>query len=118
MFPLLHKLLYDGQDTKEKLPLNHWLFNQEGLQEYLLICCQDPRGGLVDKPGKSRDFYHTCYTLSGLSVAQNMPNGQEAVLGDESNLLVPTHPLFNIGKDAVEAAKNYFILLPIPKPPV
>lgn len=43
---------------------------------------------LVDKPGKSRDFYHTCYTLSGLSVAQNMPDGQEAVLGDESNLLV------------------------------
>ena len=21
------------------------------------------RGGLLDKPGKSRDFYHTCYTL-------------------------------------------------------
>ena len=58
------------------------------MQEYLLLCCQDPRGGLVDKPGKSRDFYHTCYTLSGLAVAQNMPDGQHAVLGDSSNLLV------------------------------
>ena len=24
----------------------------------------------VDKPGKSRDYYHSCYALSGLSVAQ------------------------------------------------
>ena len=31
---------------------------------------QDHRGGLLDKPGKSRDFYHTCYTLSGLALAQ------------------------------------------------
>ena len=27
------------------------------LSEHLL------RGGLVDKPGKSRDLYHTCYAL-------------------------------------------------------
>ena len=54
---------------------------------------------LVDKPGKSRDFYHTCYTLSGLSVAQNMPDGQEAVLGDESNLLVCNEPIF-LGLDS------------------
>ena len=55
----------------DSLPKERWLFDQEALQEYLLVCCQDPRGGLVDKPGKARDFYHTCYTLSGLSVAQN-----------------------------------------------
>ena len=40
LFPLLHKVLYEGGDTKEKLPLNHWLFDQGSLQEYLLICCQ------------------------------------------------------------------------------
>jgi protein farnesyltransferase subunit beta len=30
----------------------HWLFNQVALQEYVLICCQHPAGGLIDKPGK------------------------------------------------------------------
>ena len=40
-------------------------------QEYVLVCCQHSGGGLVDKPGKNRDYYHTCYCLSGLSVAQN-----------------------------------------------
>jgi len=28
-------------------------------------------GGLRDKPNKTRDFYHTCYSLSGMSIAQN-----------------------------------------------
>ena len=31
---------------------DHWLFNQEALQEYILTCCQNPHGGLLDKPGK------------------------------------------------------------------
>jgi prenyltransferase beta subunit len=43
---------------------------------------QDPRGGLVDKPGKSRDFYHTCYGLSGLSVAQHSPHGNTLLLAE------------------------------------
>jgi len=25
----------------------------EALQEYVLICCQHPSGGLIDKPGRS-----------------------------------------------------------------
>lgn len=29
-----------------------WLFNQEALQEYILMCCQLASGGLIDKPGK------------------------------------------------------------------
>lgn len=46
-------------------------YNQLALQRYLLHCAQQIEGGLRDKPGKSRDFYHTCYALSGLSVAQH-----------------------------------------------
>jgi prenyltransferase beta subunit len=49
----------------------HWLYNQAALQEYLLICGQRECGGMCDKPGKEPDFYHTCYCLSGLSVAQH-----------------------------------------------
>lgn len=62
-------------------------FNQQALQRYILHCAQETHGlflyifhhgnevisvgGGRDKPGKSRDFYHTCYSLSGLSLAQH-----------------------------------------------
>ncbi len=65
-----------------------------------MLCCQDPRGGLVDKPGKGRDFYHTCYTLSGLSVSQNFKwGGREnaRVMGPlEANHLVKQTKCFLI----------------------
>merc|ERR1712059_183171 len=47
LFPLLHQMLGDTDR-------NHWLFDQGALQEYILICCQDLRGGLVDKPAAFR----------------------------------------------------------------
>ncbi|CAN0441763.1 unnamed protein product, partial [Ectocarpus sp. 13 AM-2016] len=37
---------------------------------------------------RPRDFYHTCYTLSGLSVAQHCLSESPAVMGNSSNLLV------------------------------
>lgn len=90
------------------------------LQRYILICCQHEIGGLKDKPEKSvhnldrsitprfykffnsrnPDFYHTCYCLSGLSVAQHEYSWDgeigeflakprlEHVLGVPENLLV------------------------------
>ena len=51
-----------------------FLFNQEALQGYLIICCQGVQGGLRDKPTKNPDIYHTCYSLSGMSVAQSKSN--------------------------------------------
>lgn len=66
------------------LSSERWLFSQEALQEYVLICCQTPTGGMGDRPGKSKDFYHTCYGLSGLSLAQNF-NGCD---GDKRRLVV------------------------------
>lgn len=91
--------------------MEKWLFHQEALQEYLLICCQHPLGGLLDKPGKPRDFYHTCYGLSGLSVAQHVGGshlGSTSVVGSPLNELAPTHPVYNIGLTAVVAALSYF----------
>jgi len=114
IFPLLHQVL-----EAETIAKQSWLFDHSALQEYLLLCCQDPRGGLIDKPGKSRDFYHTCYTLSGLAVSQNLPSSydgpedsNEAVLGDPANRLMTTHPLFNISHEAVEEARQYFSTRP------
>jgi len=119
LFPLLHKMVSETSD-KESLP-KQWLFDTTALQEYLLICCQDLRGGLIDKPGKSRDFYHTCYTLSGLAVAQHFSNSNNltnmclSVLGDPKNLLVPTHPVYNICVPAAVEASQYFDQLPVPR---
>ncbi len=50
-----------------------WLFDQLALQRYVVLCSQKsfPSAGLRDKPSKSPDLYHTCYCLSGLSIAQH-----------------------------------------------
>lgn len=44
-------------------------------------------GGLLDKPGRPRDFFHTCYALSGLSVAQHFLD-EKYILGPERNEVV------------------------------
>ncbi|CAH1117346.1 unnamed protein product [Phaedon cochleariae] len=106
-FPLLYTLLSrDG-----KFPPNH-IFEERALQEYLLVCCQSPAGGLLDKPGKNRDIYHTCYTLSGLSVAQHYRG--ISILGSKRNAVMPTHSLYNITPDLARKALLYFSSLGLP----
>lgn len=85
------------------------LFHREALQEYILICCQRPNGGLIDKPGKPADPYHTCYNISGLAIAQHCDNRSDPlVIGPSSNEVLPTHPVHNIVPKAVLGAYSYF----------
>ena len=42
-------------------------YRPSALVNYLLKACQQSTGGFADKPGKSRDAYHTCYSLGGLA---------------------------------------------------
>ncbi|XP_044501308.1 protein farnesyltransferase subunit beta-like [Mangifera indica] len=95
----------------ERVPLFHSI----ALQRYILLCSQDPGGGLKDKPKKSRDYYHTCYCLSGLAVCQYSWLKDEdasplprAVLGPHSNLLEPIHPIFNVVLDRYCVAHEFF----------
>ena len=114
-FPLIHMIL--AKENDGGLSADNWMFHQGALQEYILICCQHPGGGLVDKPGKPRDFYHTCYCLSGLSVAQHLTEGRlqhTEVVGSPTNQLLLTHPVFNIGLEAVRSAHQYFEHFPVP----
>ncbi|ELU07098.1 hypothetical protein CAPTEDRAFT_168477 [Capitella teleta] len=114
-FPLMHMILSKEKD--DTLSADSWMFHQGALQEYLLICCQHQGGGLIDKPGKPRDFYHTCYCLSGLSVAQHLTEGRlehTQVTGCASNEVKRTHPVFNIGLDSVLSAHAFFEALPVP----
>ena len=115
IFPLLHNVL--DVESKESLSAERWMFDQVALQDYLLINCQYQSGGLIDKPGKPRDFYHTCYCLSGMSVAQHFVNKDHTkltVVGDKANLLKPVHPLYNICVDSAIHALRYFKALPAP----
>jgi len=87
---------------------SEFLFDQNGLQEYILLCCQKENGGLCDKPGKSRDFYHTSYSLSGLSISQHCPSGKKSVLGKSENLLNEISPIHNLCKQKVKKVLDYF----------
>lgn len=95
-------------------------------------------GGLRDKPGKRRDYYHTCYCLSGLSIAQHMGrppgaavydmtgsgngpagSGSEGAVGEEGerecvvlgpsvNALEQVEPLCNVLVGRYTEAREYF----------
>ncbi|XP_023293265.2 protein farnesyltransferase subunit beta [Lucilia cuprina] len=90
-------------------PISKSLFDVGALQEYILLCCQKPNGGLIDKPGKPQDLYHTCYTLSGVAIAQHSESAlNPAILGDPINELMPTHPLFNVSPLAVAQSTHFY----------
>lgn len=106
----------DSDREEELLEEGTWLFDQYALQDYILICCQERGGGLKDKPGKGRDFYHTCYALSGLSIAQNNSPGFQPSIALNDNHLRPLNPIYGITIDKVEKAIAYFKTKPSPPP--
>ncbi|KAK9704203.1 CAAX farnesyltransferase (FTase) subunit beta [Basidiobolus ranarum] len=135
LFPLLESILVrmeTAPNCKQYLEENS-LYDKEALQEYILLCCQKPSGGLRDKPGMNPDYYHTCYCLSGLSHTQNrVTRGEDtskidmskspglcsllwqpleshpSVIGDKSNLVRPTHPIHNISVESVHNIMLHF----------
>ncbi len=57
-------------------------------------------------PQRRRDYYHTCYCLSGLAC---LP------LGTIDYTLKDTHKAHNIASERAARAKEYFSQLPIPE---
>ncbi|BES93067.1 Farnesyltransferase beta subunit [Nesidiocoris tenuis] len=99
-----------GLSGRESLELDtgkkDWIFNKELLQEYVLMCCQDEYGGFMDKPHVRRDPYHTCYALSGLSLAQSC---REHIVGDvHKNAVKQIHPAFNLPLKKLTEAMDFF----------
>ncbi|ETE72721.1 Protein farnesyltransferase subunit beta [Ophiophagus hannah] len=91
------------------LPLLHRALHAKGKFELQNVTRAFPTG--------SRDFYHTCYCLSGLSIAQHFGSGDllhEVVLGVPENRLQPTHPVYNISPGKVMQAVMHFLKKPIP----
>ncbi|KAK5119746.1 hypothetical protein LTR85_007322 [Meristemomyces frigidus] len=115
------------------------LWSREGLIRYLLCCCQQPgkKGGMRDKPSTRPDGYHTCYSLAGLSAAQNhynyditgeavdkesgrltaafnwkaeRPTAEEmkVLRFDEEDLVGFVHPVFVLPMGVIEATRRQF----------
>jgi protein farnesyltransferase subunit beta len=82
------------------------------LERYILLCAQDVQGGLRDKPSKRRDFYHSCYCLSGLAIAQHGLQEQQEqppAFGHASQSLVAaTHPCYNLRLERVRQLLQHF----------
>ncbi|KXS16907.1 protein farnesyltransferase subunit beta [Gonapodya prolifera JEL478] len=115
-FPLLEKALRGTGRTVSP----DGLMGRVPLQQYVLACCQHTTGGLKDKPEKSPDFYHTCYVLSGMSIAQHeyvwddvdkefkVTRSANHSLGTDENILHPTDPVHNIRMDKLRLAMQYY----------
>jgi len=118
-FTLEYQLCF-GEKRQVPVPL----FDSYALQEFVLYMCQDETGGLRDKPDKLPDPYHTCYTLSGLSIAQTFSRRQNdlrrkfqstalkedpsPLIGGEQSVLVEIHPLYNVCLTLFELARDFF----------
>jgi protein farnesyltransferase subunit beta len=59
-------------------------------------------GGLIDKPGKEVDIYHTCSALSGLALSQ------EIECERKEDKLEEIDPIYHIKKSKLEEARKYF----------
>lgn len=107
LFPLLHSVISKSSEPAASfLPQDSYLFLHTALQRYLVVAAQEVRGGFKDKPGKGRDFYHTCYSLSGLSIAMHTP--ATANLIDSEYKLKPVDPRFGVSVGKTERMLAYF----------
>ncbi|KAF2874469.1 terpenoid cyclases/protein prenyltransferase alpha-alpha toroid [Massariosphaeria phaeospora] len=108
------------------------LWNRPALGRYILAAAQFEDGGLVDKPGKRPDGYHSCYNIAGLSHVQHNYVYDEAesgagsvlldapwrwktqgryqgdVLWGEDDVVGQVHPIFVTPWGAAEECRKYF----------
>ena len=112
VFPLLHDAIADAGNGDAAAAASgdggSFLYSQAGLQDYILYCCQVDGGGLRDKPGKGRDYYHTCYCLSGLSSSQHSADGSAPYTEAEEDVLQQIHPHHNVSMRKYLVANAYF----------
>jgi protein farnesyltransferase subunit beta len=87
------------------------LYDQLALQAYILFACQNEGGGLMDKPGKRPDLFHTNYATAGLSLSQeNILTGDYKILlsANDSLDIESINPIFCVTNEKVKKAQSYF----------
>lgn len=87
---------------KKVMKIEEQLFDHQALQGYIMVACQSPMG-LFDKPGSYPDFYHTAYSLAGLSLSQSPNLFKEAVLE-----LPEIDPFVNVLQKNSDEARAFF----------
>ena len=90
------------------VPMSSWFFDKELLRQYVIVCCQNADGGICDKPGKGSDYYHTCYALAGMSIAQHDFLSDDDLCDDEFDNLEKLHPAFDLTLDTFLFARSFF----------
>jgi len=114
VFPLLHEAFRQQGCEGVFLPDSHLWFTPSPLQVYVLLACQHPSGGLRDKPGKSSDYYHTCYSLSGIAAVQHGvgTDATRCIMGDAENELGQIDVFYNVLLEKSQRKCAYFDALP------
>lgn len=86
------------------------LYDQKALQAYILLACQANHGGLIDKPGKKADLFHTNYASCGLSSSQYSTLKDFSILFTEDVAieLERINPLFGVLNQKVDKAIEYY----------
>lgn len=102
----------------EVLTKSQLLFSRLSLATYIHNCCQNlDHGGLRDKPGKPVDFYHTNYTLCGLSMAEYTYTSESMTgfdlaaveVTEGSASTVPVNPIFGLPLGYAEQCHAHFV---------
>ena len=104
----IFNLLYMGD---EKFSYNNeLLYDQLSLQAYIIFACQNENGGLVDKPGKYPDLFHTNYATAGLSLSQECQKDNCFVsLSKELNdVFEKINPIYCASDEKVQKAIKYY----------
>lgn len=87
------------------------LYDQLALQAYILFCCQANGGGLIDKPGKNPDLFHTNYAMLGLALSQKTTLESDFTLSlsyDDKISFAEIDPIFTINTEKIKNAKKYY----------
>lgn len=111
IFPLIREA-FRQQGLEATLPPRHLWFLPRPLQTYVFLACQHDGGGLRDKPGKSSDFYHTCYSLSGVAASQYGVDGIPVIVGNEGNRLERIDVCYNVLLEKAQRKCAFFDAAP------
>ena len=87
------------------------LYDQLSLQAYIIFACQNTNGGgLVDKPGKSPDLFHTNYATAGLALSQEcqIDNCKVALNVKLDKVFEKVNPIYCTTDEKVKKAIKYY----------
>ena len=89
---------------------NELLYDQLSLQAYIVFVCQSKKGGLVDKPGKSPDLFHTNYATAGLSLSQecSLDNCSVSLSKELDDEFEKINPIYCAPDENVKKAIDYY----------